>query len=98
MRIVFLYCSECEIRNIYIAANPLPLTIAFAAAVPLHGNGFLVVGGRTNRGIDGEDRDLLQTIYRNHPEEDKWSLLDTKMKQEDDCMVATMVDGAMFRQ
>jgi N-acetylneuraminic acid mutarotase len=50
------------------------------------GDSFLLIGGRTSPYVT-----YLSTIYHYNPDEDSWTLLDAKMKQEKCSVIAKLV-------
>ena len=68
----------------YFAAKPFPHQIMGAATVVPFGDSILLVGGR-----------LGESTYYN-PDEDSWTLLESRMKEKNDHVVAMMVDRDMF--
>jgi hypothetical protein len=79
------YHLAITFKFLSFTANPLPLPISRATAVPF-GDSFLLVGGQTT----GWDR--LSTIYRYNAEDDSWILIKARMKHEKSCVIAMMVD------
>jgi N-acetylneuraminic acid mutarotase len=71
-----------------LAVNPLPKPIAFGTAVP-YGRSFLLVGGVIKENKVVTD---LSTIYRYNPEEDSWTLLDSRMKEGKRSVIAVLID------
>ena len=78
--------------NYNVSANPLPQPICcvrHATVVPF-GDSFLLVGGYTPDGSE------LSTIYRYEPDEDRWTLLDGRMKEGKENVIAMMIDVNMI--
>jgi N-acetylneuraminic acid mutarotase len=63
--------------------------MSLATSVPF-GDTFLLVGGETTNGSK------LSTIYRYNPEDDSWTLLDSRMKEGKRNVIAMLVDRELF--
>ena len=72
-----------------LSGNLLPQPIEESTVVPF-GDSFLLVGGITSY------RSRLSTIYRFEPDEDRWTLLNGRMKEEKEKVIAMMIDVNMI--
>jgi hypothetical protein len=81
-----------------VSGNPLPKPIFDATAVPF-GDSFLIVGGSSAFPISwGKERKNNNTVFRYNPDEDSWTLLDARMKEEKYEVIAMLVDKQMFQK